>query len=147
MPIDKLLEWIAVLDQPQAATGGLPTCPYALRALKQGKVEIIFRSALEIELCIRDIIDQWSGLFDIKLVVCDPNAISPDTADQLGESLDKRAQDKDLIVMVDHPDRPFVVAGHNNSNGEFVIFFIQRRSKLQTAGRTLEAAGYYRNWP
>ena len=54
-----------------------------------------------------------------------------------------------MLVLGDHPDaqshspRTF---GMNNSNGKYVLVFVQRLSKLLEASEHLSKAGYYQNY-
>lgn len=136
-----IAEWVKRLSEPSPATNGLPTCPYAKRAFEKGKV------ALANDSDIPNIIGRWSGQYDLVLAICDRGSMSPDIAIAMIDEVNARYEDDDFCVMVDHPDRPFVVDGHNNSNGDHIIFFVQRKSLLDKASRALKATGYYSNWP
>ncbi|HLJ53250.1 MAG TPA: hypothetical protein VKT24_07680 [Rhizomicrobium sp.] len=142
-----VLEWAASLDEPREATNNLPTCPYAQRAFDQGRVAIVFQTRFTGERDIARLIDGWSDLFDVVLLVVDRTSLSASEAHALADRISERVSGADIVVMADHPDDPFIVGGQNNSNGEYLIFFIQRRAKLLQASQALKAAGYYKNWP
>ena len=138
---DLIREWVVRLSQTCPATNDLPTCPYARRAFESGKVRIVCDDDL------RTVIDEWSDAFDVVLCIVDRNAITADRARAAVDMINEKYRPLDFVVMVDHPDQPFIVDGHSNSNGERVIFFIQRQSSLNRAANALKARGYYNKWP
>ncbi len=141
-----LLEWAASLDEPREATNNLPTCPYARRAFEQGRVGIVVKTRFDGPRDITRLIEGWSDCADVVLLVTDRASLSAPQAQAIAQTISLEVASSDFVVMADHPDEPFIVAGHNNSNGRYLIFFIQRRSKLLQASELLKAAGYYRNW-
>ncbi len=142
-----LLQWAAALNVPRAATNHLPTCPYAQRAFDQGRVAIVFQTRFNGESDITRLINGWSDLFDVVLLVIDRASLSASDAHALADKISDDVALCNFVVMADHPDQPFIVAGQNNSNGEYLIFFIQRQSKLLQASQALKAVAYYKNWP
>lgn len=147
MSVEGLLAWFGSLSEPQEATNGIATCPYARPALDDGKVAVVFKNRFIGTQDIDRLVAKWTDQFDVVLLIVARDVVTPAAADAMANSANLLATDRDLVVMVDHPDRPFVVAGHNNSNGEYVIFFIQKKSRLEAASAALRAKGYYRNWP
>lgn len=142
----QFFEWIGSLNEPRDVTNGIPTCPYARRAVEDGKVAIIFKTRFGGLFDLNEIVSEWSGQFEVILLVVPRTQVDADAAQAVVKRANGLAAIIDLVVMVDHPDRPFIVAGQNNSNGEFVIFFVQQKSKLEAASAALKARGYYRNW-
>jgi hypothetical protein len=144
--LGRILTWAHSLNEPSEATNGLPTCPYAKCTFDEGRVSIVFKTQFNGASDILRLVECWSDRFDVFLLVVDRSSLSATEAHALADKVSAESVDTDLIVMADHPDKPFIVAGHNNSNGEYLIFFIQRRSRLLKASAALKPTGYYRNW-
>lgn len=53
---------------------------------------------------------------------------------------------KDLYLLRDHPEDIEIVSGLKMNQGDYLLFFIQSKSKLFAAREQLKKAGYYRNW-
>ncbi len=146
-PIISIREWISTLSEPHAATCSLPTCPYAKRSMDEGRVKIIDGFIFNPEDTLRSIIATWGDDYDVVLLVTNINASTPRDAQAIVDLTNVQARLADLWIMVDHPDDPLIVDGHNNSQGEYIIFFVQRKSKLTEAANALRKTDYYKNWP
>lgn len=146
MSVERLFAWIGSLSDPNPATNGLPTCPYAQYSLERGRVEFVFKHKFRGLADVDRVVSRWSDRFDVVLLIVSRRESTAVEASAIVDAENRRASAKDLVVMVDHPDRPFVVDGKSNSNGEYVIFFIQRKSRLEAASKALRPTGYYRNW-
>jgi hypothetical protein len=144
---DRILKWAASLNDGSSATFGIPTCPYAKRALETGRVSLSYLQTSEIELSLRNIANTWDDTIDVRLLATDASYLSPSSAEAIAQAINADFDRSDIWVMVDHPKRPMVICGHDNSQGDYLLFFVQRKSKLSAAANALKKTNYYYNWP
>tara|TARA_B100000085_G_scaffold99452_1_gene90506 strand:- start:128 stop:574 length:447 start_codon:yes stop_codon:yes gene_type:complete len=127
--------------------GDLPPCPYAQKAIIDGKVEFVELNATADWTTIYQLI--WNTDFDEKDVLCvivDPRQFTAQETVSMAEALNERFMPRDVVVLEDHPDIDERVKGVKLNNGHYTLFLAQRLSKLNKFSRMLEAGPYYKNW-
>jgi hypothetical protein len=139
-PKEAVSGWIdSVITRPRTEFGGLPVCPFAR---SDGTRIVIGRSIGK----LRKILDAWD---DSHCVVVFAHLMRPTLrkAFRIADSLNRRYESKDLVVLTDHPDKPLEFHGFRPSNGKYVLFLIQRLSRVNEATVMLSRSSrYYDSW-
>ena len=154
--VQDLKRWSStVLENPNDNFNGLPACPYAKNAWKQGKVAIIFKKEESYQ-CLYSAISQFDDNYDLAIVVDFSNKKDPQDFHAYWEALNLFISkglfiDKDLWVMGFHPkDAPneFLDTSEFRPTVDcsYALIFIQRLSKLKKASESLRQKGYYRQY-
>ena len=147
-PTQKIQTWISdFVTKPNPIFGNLPPCPFAQKAIIDGKVEFVELNATADWTTIYQLI--WNTDFDEKDVLCvivDPRQFTAQETVSMAEALNERFMPRDVVVLEDHPDIDERVKGVKLNNGHYTLFLAQRLSKLNKFSRMLEAGPYYKNW-
>tara|TARA_A100001015_G_C14936680_1_gene690770 strand:+ start:157 stop:591 length:435 start_codon:yes stop_codon:yes gene_type:complete len=125
----------------------MPPCPYAQKAIIDGRVEFVELNATADWTTIYQLISNTD--FDEKDVLCvivDPRRFSLEEAESIAETLNERYMPRDIVVLEDHPDMNSRVKDVKLNNGHYTLFLVQRLSKLNRLSRALESTNYYKNW-
>jgi len=126
-----IIEWIKVLDTPQANIGNHKICPFANSA----------KYRLE-EINLADI---TPSIEDIDLIIYKvEDSISMDELSQRCNVLNK-LQDI-LVYLPDHKDRNTYINGVQTNNGKHNLILCQKREKLIKARVSLMKTDYYSYW-
>ena len=147
-PTEKIKTWISdFVTKPNPVFGDLPPCPYAQKAIIDGKVEFVELNATADWTTIYQLI--WNTDFDEKDVLCvivDPRQFTAQETVSMADVLNERFMPRDIVVLEDHPDIDERVKGVRLNNGHYTLFLAQRLSKLNRFSKMLEAGPYYKNW-
>jgi hypothetical protein len=147
-PTQTIRKWIKdFVTRPNPVFGDLPPCPYAQKAIIEGKVEFVELNATADWTTIYQLI--WNTDFDEKDVLCvivDPRQFTAQETVSMAESLNERFMPRDIVVLEDHPDIDEQVKGVRLNNGHYTLFLAQRLSKLNKYSKMLESGPYYKNW-
>ena len=147
-PTQTIRKWISnFVTKPNPVFGDLPPCPYAQKAIIDGKVEFVELNATADWTTIYQLI--WNTDFDEKDVLCvivDPRQFTAQETVSIADVLNERFMPRDVVVLEDHPDIDEQVKGVRLNNGHYTLFLAQRLSKLNKFSRMLEAGPYYKNW-
>lgn len=148
-PTETIQKWIRdFVTKPNPIFGDLPPCPYAQKAIIDGKVEFVELNATADWRTIYQLI--WNTDFDDKDVLCviaDPRQFTAQETVSMAEVLNERFMPRDIVILEDHPDVEERVGSVKLNNGHYTLFLAQRLSKLNRYSRMLESGPYYRNWP
>ena len=147
-PTQTIRKWIKeFVTRPNPVFGDLPPCPYAQKAIIDGKVEFVELNATADWTTIYQLI--WNTDFDEKDVLCviaDPRQFTAQETVSIADVLNERFMPRDIVVLEDHPDIDERVKGVKLNNGHYTLFLAQRLSKLERFSKMLESGPYYRNW-
>jgi hypothetical protein len=147
-PTETIKHWISdFVTKPNPVFGDLPPCPFAQKAIIDGKVEFVELNATADWRTIYQLI--WNTDFDEKEVLCviaDPKQFSAQETVGMTEALNERFMPRDIVVLEDHPDIDERVKDVKLNNGHYTLFLAQRLSKLNKFSKMLEKGPYYRNW-
>ena len=127
--------------------GDLPPCPYAQKAIIDGKVEFLELDSVAGHSSLYYHIMHFD--FDSKDVLCmiaEPDHFTADETVEMAENLNSYWMPRDIVVLEDHPGIPEDVKGVKLNNGKYTLFLAQRLSKLNRYSRMLESGPYYKNW-
>ena len=147
-PTQTIQKWIReFVTRPNPVFGDLPPCPYAQKAIIDGKVEFVELNATADWTTIYQLI--WNTDFDEKDVLCvivDPLQFTAQETVSMADVLNERFMPRDVVILEDHPDIDESVKGVKLNNGHYTLFLAQRLSKLNKFSKMLEAGPYYKNW-
>ena len=147
-PTQTIRKWIKeFVTRPNPVFGDLPPCPYAQKAIIDGKVEFVELNATADWTTIYQLI--WNTDFDEKDVLCvivDPRQFTAQETVSMADVLNERFMPRDVVILEDHPDIDERVKGVRLNNGHYTLFLAQRLSKLNRFSKMLEAGPYYKNW-
>ena len=147
-PTDKIKTWISdFVTRPNPVFGDLPPCPYAQKAMVDGKVEFL-------EL---DGIGQFGTIFthiwnfdfdkkDVLVLIAEPDQYTAEQTVEIADRLNEALMPSDIVVLEDHPEIEEKVKHVRLNNGQYILFLAQRLSKLNHFSKMLELGPYYRNW-
>lgn len=129
--------------------GDLPPCPFAQKAIVDGKVEFVELDGVAEFVTIASHI--WHFDFDKKDVLCmiaEPDHFTKKETVEIADMLNEIFEFKqmDVVVLEDHPKIKESVKGVKLNNGKYILFLAQRLSKLNKFAKMLEKGPYYRNW-
>jgi hypothetical protein len=147
-PTQTIKKWISdFVTRPNPVFGDLPPCPYAQKAIIDGKVEFVELNATADWTTIYQLI--WNTDFDEKDVLCvivDPRQFTAQETISIADVLNERFMPRDIVVLEDHPDIDEHVKDVKLNNGHYTLFLAQRLSKLNKFSKMLESGPYYKNW-
>ena len=149
-PTQTIKNWIKdFVTRPNPVFGDLPPCPFAQKAIVDGKVEFVELDGVAEFVTIASHI--WHFDFDKKDVLCmiaEPDHFTKKETVEIADMLNEifRFKEMDVVVLEDHPKIKESVRGVKLNNGKYILFLAQRLSKLNKFAKMLEKGPYYRNW-
>ena len=147
-PTQTIQKWISdFVTRPNPVFGDLPPCPYARKAIIDGKVEFLELDGVASHETIYAHI--WNFDFDDKDVLCmiaERDHFSAEEITEIAHNLNNYWMPRDIVVLEDHPDIPEHVKDVKLNNGHYTLFLAQRLSKLNKYSKMLESGPYYKNW-
>ena len=147
-PTQTIKKWISdFVTKPNPVFGDLPPCPYARKAMVDGKVEFLELDGIGAFGTIFTHI--WQFDFDKKDVLCiiaEPDQYTEAQTVEIADRLNEALMPSDIVVLEDHPGIKEKVKHVTLNNGEYILFLAQRLSKLNKFSRMLETGPYYKNW-
>ena len=105
-PTEKIKTWISdFVTKPNPVFGDLPPCPYAQKAMVDGKVEFL-------EL---DGIGQFGTIFthiwnfdfdkkDVLVLIAEPDQYTAEQTVEIADRLNEALMPSDIVVLEDHPE-------------------------------------------
>ena len=147
-PTEKIKTWISnFVTKPNPVFGNLPPCPFAQKAIIDDKVEFVELDGVADYATMYQRI--WDFDFDDKDVLCmiaEPDQFTMAETVELAAELNKYYMQRDIVILEDHPKIKEMVKHVQLNNGEYILFLVQRLSKLNRFAKVLEAGPYYKNW-
>ena len=147
-PTQTIRQWLDdFVTRPNPVFGNLPPCPFAKKAMLDGKVEFVELNRAADWRSIYQLI--WKTDFDDKDVLCmiaDPRQFTAEETTSMARELNERFMPKDIVILEDHPEIDERVQEVKLNNGVYTLFLAQRLSKLNSFSKMLESGPYYKNW-
>ena len=141
-----------VLEPRNPEFNGIPACPYAKAAWREGKVDIVFKEDKSYGL-LSNTLENWNEDKDLVIIVDTDFIKREDRFHKYHDIINKRIsenlyKDKDLWVMGFHPDddEQELLDSEDfepETDTEYALVFVQRLSKLEQAAEKLRLIGYY----
>ena len=147
-PTQTIRKWIdEFVTRPNPVFGDLPPCPYAQKAIVDGKVEFLELDAIgQFGTIFTHIWDFDFDKKDVLVIMAEPDQYTAEQTVEIADRLNEALMPSDIVVLEDHPEIEEKVKGVKLNNGHYTLFLAQRLSKLNKFSRMLEAGPYYRNW-
>ena len=147
-PTQTIKHWISdFVTRPNPVFGDLPPCPFAQRAIIDGRVEFLELDGVADYPTLSQHIAEFDfDDKDVLVMIAEPDHFTAAETQQLADSLNEYYMSRDIVVLEDHPDIDERVKDVKLNNGEYILFLAQRLSKLNRFSRMLESGPYYRNW-
>jgi len=147
-PTETIRTWIKdFVTKPNPVFGDLPPCPFAQKAIVDGKVEFLELDGIgEFGTIFTHI---WNFDFDNKdvlVMIAEPDQYTAKETVEIADRLNKALMANDIVILEDHPKIKEKVKQVKLNNGHYILFLAQRLSKLNKFSRMLETGPYYRNW-
>ena len=81
------------------------------------------------------------------VLIAEPDQYTPKQTVEIADRLNFAFMPRDVVVLEDHPDISEKVKTAKLNNGQYILFLVQRLSKLNRYSKMLEKGTYYKNWP
>ena len=142
--LEQLQEWMNYIQQP-GKLGNNPICPYAARAVKQKRVDIIALTNLEDLEMLIDEVD--TSKFDVSIFYFEQYLdYSIQELENKVKYLNSIFKAQDKVVLDNDPRNPFVVNGHQTTFDGCYLYVVQSLSDLTQASYRLKMGDYYSYW-
>lgn len=139
-------QWIREsLSVPSPHFNNFPPCPYSLNALVKNKLDIQCSRGTELLNQINEIGRTWDDSYEMVMVVCDRQSITPDELIAGTESFNAAFKACDLMSNFDHPDNTHPRYKVTATNGKYALAIVQRLENFVQAAKPLFERGYFKN--
>jgi hypothetical protein len=145
-------QWVKdFVSKPTENLNGFSPCPFAKDSLDKNQVLILVNDGPSIENCLEKITEAADeiihGQYEVAIIAhTHYESWHPDKVSKFVLSWREQYKDKDLYLLKDHPLAPEIVSGLKMNQGEYLLFFVQKRSTLLEARKKLWNQGYYESW-
>lgn len=147
-PTQKIRNWIKnFVTKPNPVFGDLPPCPFAQKAIVDGKVKFVELDGIgEFGTIFTHIWDFDFDKKDVLILIAEPDQYSAEQTVEIADKLNWAFMPRDVVILEDHPKIKETVRRVKLNNGEYILFLAQRLSKLNRYAKMLESGPYYKNW-
>ena len=147
-PTQTIKHWISdFVTRPNPVFGDLPPCPFAQRAIIDGRVEFLELDGVAHYPTLSQHIAEFDfDEKDVLVMIAEPEHFTASETERLAHDLNQYYMDRDIVILEDHPEIDERVKDVKLNNGHYTLFLAQRLSKLNRFSKMLEAGPYYRNW-
>lgn len=147
-PTQKIKNWIKdFVTRPNPVFGDLPPCPFAQKAMVDGKVKFIELDGLgEFGTIFTHVWDFDFDKKDVLVLIAEPDQYTVEQTVEIADMLNWAFMPRDVVILEDHPEIKESVKRVKLNNGEYILFLAQRLSKLNRYSEMLEKGPYYKNW-
>ena len=147
-PTQTIRNWISdFVTKPNPVFGDLPPCPYAQKAIVDGKVRFLELDGIgEFGTIFTHIWDFDFDKQDVLVLIAEPDQYTKEQTVEIADRLNEALMPSDIVVLEDHPKIKERVKQVKLNNGSYTLFLAQRLSKLNRYSRMLESGPYYKNW-
>ena len=147
-PTQKIQTWIRdFVTRPNPIFGDLPPCPFAQKAMVDGKVEFVEMPTTSDYTTMYQMVQEFDfDAKDVLVMILPGDHCSARVTHRVADELNQYFMPKDIVILEDHPDTVESVKGVTLNNGEYILFLAQRLSKLNRFSKMLESGPYYKNW-
>ena len=147
-PTQTIRKWISdFVTRPNPVFGNLPPCPFAQKAIVDGKVEFLELDGIgEFGTIFTHIWDFDFDKKDVLVIIADPEQYTARETVEIADKLNQAFMPRDVVILEDHPKIKEKVKTAKLNNGHYILFLAQRLSKLNRYSEMLEKGPYYQNW-
>ena len=83
---------------------------------------------------------------DVLVLIAEPDQYTARETVAIADKLNQAFMPRDVVILEDHPKIKEKVKTVKLNNGEYILFLVQRLSKLNRYSKMLEKGPYYKNW-
>ena len=147
-PTETIRTWIKdFVTKPNPIFGDLPPCPFAQKAIVDGKVQFLELDGIgEFGTIFTHIWDFDFDKKDVLVIIADAKRWTPRYTQKLAAQLNGAYSHRDLVVMEDHPRLVEKVKDVRLNQGRHTLLLIQTRTKIKRFSDLLAKGDYYKNW-
>ena len=147
-PTQTIKKWISdFVTRPNPVFGDLPPCPFAQKAMVDGRVKFLELDGIgEFGTIFTHIWDFDFDEQDVLVIIAEPDQYTAKETVEIAEKLNWAFMPRDIVILEDHPKIKEKVKQVKLNNGHYILFLAQRLSKLNRFSKMLEKGPYYRNW-
>ena len=147
-PTETIKNWISnFVTKPNPVFGDLPPCPFAQKAIVDGKVQFLELDGIgEFGTIFTHIWDFDFDKKDVLVIIAEPDQYTARETVDIADKLNQAFMPRDVVILEDHPRIKEKVKKVKLNNGHYTLFLAQRLSKLNKFSKMLEAGPYYNNW-
>jgi hypothetical protein len=147
-PTQTIQTWIRdFVTKPNPIFGDLPPCPFAQKAIVDGKVEFLELDGIgEFGTIFTHIWDFDFDKKDVLVIIAEPEQYTARETVDIAHKLNQAFMPRDVVILEDHPRIKESVKQVKLNNGHYTLFLAQKLSKLNRYSKMLEKGPYYRNW-
>ena len=147
-PTQKIKNWIKdFVTRPNPVFGDLPPCPFAQKAMVDGKVKFIELDGLgEFGTIFTHVWDFDFDKKDVLVLIAEPDQYTVEQTVEIADMLNWAFMPRDVVILEDHPRIREKVKQVKLNNGEYILFLAQGLAKLNRFAKMLESGPYYKNW-
>ena len=147
-PTQTIKNWIKdFVTKPNPIFGNLPPCPFAQKAIVDGKVKFLELDGIgEFGTIFTHIWDFNFDKKDVLVIIAEPEQYTVKETVGIADKLNQAFMPRDVVILEDHPKLKEKVKSVTLNNGHYILFLAQRLSKLNKFAKVLEAGPYYKNW-
>jgi len=147
-PTQTIQTWIKdFVTRPNPVFGNLPPCLFAQKAIVDGKVKFLELDGIgEFGTIFTHIWDFNFDKKDVLVIIAEPDQFTAKQTVEIADKLNFAFMPRDVVVLEDHPKIKESVKGIKLNNGHFILFLVQKLSKLNKFSKMLEVGPYYKNW-
>ena len=147
-PTQTIKTWIKdFVTRPNPIFGDLPPCPFAQKAIVDGKVKFLeLDGVADYNTLYGHIWDFDFDKKDVLVIIAEPDQYTAKETVEIAHKLNQAFMPRDVVILEDHPRIKEKVKKVKLNNGHYTLFLAQRLSKLNKFSKMLEAGPYYNNW-
>jgi len=145
---EEVIKWVKeFVEVPHPIFADLPPCPYAKQARLDGKVEFVEVPDYEPDGILWRYIEAFDFVKkDVLVLIAQPTRWTVEETVTLAEELNDLYKKRDILIMEDHPKLVEKVKNVVLNQGKYILFFVQRRTKVAKFEKMLRDTDYYKNW-
>jgi hypothetical protein len=129
-PTDTIKTWIEdFVTRPNPVFGNLPPCPFAQKAIVDGKVKFLELDGIgEFGTIFTHIWDFDFDKKDVLILIAEPDQYTPKQTVEIADRLNFAFMPRDVVVLEDHPLITERVKTVKLNNGHYILFLADRKS-------------------
>ena len=123
-PTQTIQTWIKdFVTRPNPVFGNLPPCPFAQKAIVDGKVKFLELDGIgEFGTIFTHIWDFNFDKKDVLVIIAEPDQFTAKQTVEIADKLNFAFMPRDVVVLEDHPKIKESVKGIKLNNGHFILF-------------------------
>jgi hypothetical protein len=150
--LQRVQDWVQnFVSTKNPNLGNFPPCPFARESMISNKIHWLVNTSCD-QQTTKDFVDSCVPLiandqYEIAIIIhTNFSSWDLDSLKLYVEDWRQQHQDHDVYLLRDHPADKEMVANICMNQGDYLLFFVQKSSRLAAARKQLEQNGYYSAW-